>query len=165
MSPLDHSPLAALHGARIDHSSAIAHGLLNAAEHLAAGSLRLHSRVLERAAQRVRAPEVALPAVLAAEVAGDPELQRLGADLFQEQVHLAADLGARWIAYGEWHRQGIDALLGLWLTRAEAALTTLPMFAGAGLPPAPAAEAAPSGPPAAPDGDAAAAPRGRGRRQ
>lgn len=128
-------PLAALHSSRLDHASAVAYGLINAAEHFAAASLRLQNQVLDRVAERLRAPEPLPPAMLAIELGSDPEVQRMGAAVFQEQMHLAADVGTRWIAYGEWHRQGMNRLLGHWLARVEASLPPLPPFAGVEAPP------------------------------
>lgn len=122
--------LAALHTSRLDHASAVAHGLITAAEHLASSTLHLQNQVLGRVAERLRTHEPRPPVMLAIELGCDPEVQRMGAAVFQEQVHLAADVGTRWIAYGEWHQHGMNNLLCHWLARIDAALSSLPQLTG-----------------------------------
>lgn len=120
----DNPLLAAFHRSRLDHSSAVAHGLLDAAERLAASTLRLQNKILERVAERMHTHDQLPPAMLVAEAVTAPEVQRLGAAVFQEQAHLAAAVGTRWIAYGESHQHGMSQLLGHWL-----GLTVRPSFA------------------------------------
>ncbi len=123
-------PLAALHGARLDHSGAVARSLIDAAGHLVDSSLRMENRMLDGIARRVRAEPPLPTGMLAIEVAADPELLQLGAGVFQQQLHLAADLGTHWVALGEWHQHGFNALLSHWLARAEPALSAFPFGRG-----------------------------------
>ena len=123
-------PLAALHGARLDHTGAVAHGFINTAEHLVSASLRLHNYMLERLKQRTRSSDRVLPATLATDVATDPEVQQLGAGIFQEQLHLAADMSTRMVALGEWHQHSMNAVFSHWLARFESNFSALPLFAG-----------------------------------
>ncbi len=123
-------PLAALHGARLDHTGAVAHGFINSAEHLTAACLRLHNQVLDRLAHRVKSSGHALPPTLAMEVAADPELQQMGAGIFQEQLHLAADLNTRMVAWGEWHQHSFNAIFSAWLSRFQSSFSALPIAAG-----------------------------------
>ena len=123
-------PLAALHGARLDHSGAVAHGLINAAEHLVASTLRLNARVLDCLARRSREQNHVISPLLVVDVATDPSVDELSASLVQEQIHLGADLGTRWIALGEWHQHGINAVFSHWLTRCEQAFHGLPLSSG-----------------------------------
>jgi len=124
------SPLAALHGARLDQSGAVAHGLLNAAEHLSASALRLQSHMLARLIEHFRSDGKPLSPMLAFDVATDPSTTRLSASLVHEQIHLGADLGARWIALGEWHQHGFNAVLSNWLDHCEKMLGDLPAASG-----------------------------------
>lgn len=119
-------PLAALHGARLDHSGAVAHGLLSAAEHFSASALRLQSHMLDRLLERYRSQSQPLSPMLALDVATDPTTARLSASIVHEQIHLGADLGARWIALGEWHQHGFNAVLSNWLDHCEKMLGDLP---------------------------------------
>lgn len=123
-------PLAALHGARLDHSGAIAHGFINTAEHLASATLRLHNHILECISQRTRTQAHVPAAMLAIDVATDPSVQQMSAGIFQEQLHLAADMSTRWVALGEWHQHSINAVFSHWLSRLESQYSALPMFAG-----------------------------------
>lgn len=123
-------PLAALHGARLDHSGAVAHGFISSAEHLAAASLRLQNHVLERLAYRAGSSGNMLPTMLAMDVATDPSVQQMGAGIFQEQLHLAADLSTRMVALGEWHQHSLNAVISHWLSRFESNFSVFPAFAG-----------------------------------
>jgi hypothetical protein len=123
-------PLAALHGARLDHTGAVAHGFISSAEHLAAASLRLQNHILERLAQRARLSGHLLPAALAMDVVTDPSVQQMGAGVFQEQLHLAADLNTRMVALGEWHQHSLNAVFSHWLARFENNFSVFPVFAG-----------------------------------
>lgn len=123
-------PLAALHGARLDHTGAVAHGFINAAEHLVSASLQLHNQMLERLKQRARSADHVLPATLVMDVATDPAIQYLGAGIFQEQLHLAADMSTRMVALGEWHQRSANAVFSHWLARFESSISALPPFAG-----------------------------------
>lgn len=121
-------PLAALHGARLEHSGAVAHGLINAAEHLAASSLRLHAHVIDCFARRSR--EHVLSPLVVVDVATDPSVAELGAAIVQEQIHLTADLGTHWIALGEWHQHGFNAVFANWLSRCEQMFRGQPLASG-----------------------------------
>lgn len=123
-------PLAALHGARLDHSGAVAHGFINTAEHLTAASLRLHNYILDCVALRTRNQEQIISPMLAIDVATDPSVQQMSAGIFQEQIHLAADLSTRWIALGEWHQHSLNAVFSHWLSHIQSHFSALPMFAG-----------------------------------
>lgn len=129
MLPID-PPLAALHGARLDRSGAVAHGLINTAEHLVAAALRLQNLALDHVSRRVTSQGPALPAMLAIDVATDPAVHQMGARVFEEQLHLAADLGKRCVAWGEWHQHGFNALASQWLSHVESNLSAFPAFAG-----------------------------------
>ena len=121
-------PLAALHGARLEHSSAVAHGFINTAEHLTASTLRLHNRLLESLVRRSRAQ--AWSPLLVADAASDPAVVELGAAIVQEQIHLSADLGTRWIALGEWHQHGYNAVVDNWLSHWRKLFHSLPVGTG-----------------------------------
>jgi hypothetical protein len=125
-------PLAALHGARLDHTGAVAHGLINSMEHLVAATLRFNGYIIDRLAARTRTETraQALTPLLAIDVATDPAIQIMGAGIFQEQMHLAADLSTRWVALGEWHQHGFNALASSWLSHVEKNLPVPPAAAG-----------------------------------
>lgn len=123
-------PLAALHGARLDHSGAVAHGLINAAEHLSASALRLQSHMLDCMLQRFRTQEHVVSPMVAFDVATDPSVTRMSAGIVHEQITLGADLGARWIALGEWHQHGFNAVVSNWLDHCEKLLGDLPAASG-----------------------------------
>lgn len=126
MLPID-PPLAALHGQRLDHSGAVAHSLLNATEHLTARVLQMQGRLLESFIARSSDRQHAVPAMAAVVAANDPVLHDMGVQLVKEQIHLAADVGAQWVAFGEWHQHGINALWSHWLAHVSAK-TPLPPF-------------------------------------
>lgn len=130
MLPID-PPLAALHGQRLDHSGALAHGMLNAAEHLTTAVLRLQAHTLERFMEASSQRQHALPAMAALAAITDDNLQAMGVDLVKEQIHIASDVGTRWIALGEWHQHGLNALWSHWLERVGERHKAIPMFAGA----------------------------------
>ncbi len=123
-------PLAALHGARLDHTGAVAHGFINSAEHLTAACLRLHNQTLDHLVRRVKSSGNVLPPALAMDVATDPDLQQAGAGIFQEQLHLAADLSRRMVAWGEWHQHSLNAIFSAWLSRFQNSFPALPVVAG-----------------------------------
>lgn len=123
-------PLAAPHGAHFDPAGAVAHGFIGSAQHLAAASLRLQNHVLERLAYRAGSSGNVLPTMLAMDVATDPSVQRMGAGIFQEQLHLAADLSTRMVVLGEWHQHGMNAVFSHWLSRFESNFSVFPAFAG-----------------------------------
>ena len=126
-------PLGALHGARLDHSSAVALGIIDAVEHLYAASLRLHSKLLERVAEHSRADRLQAPPLLAVDVATDPEIARLGTDLIKEHIQLQANVGTRLIALGEWHQHGFNAVFENWLAHCRDQVRSLPAAAGVSL--------------------------------
>lgn len=123
-------PLAALHGARLDHTGAVAHGFINSVEHLVAATLRFNNYIIDRLTAHTRTQANAVPPLLAIDVATDPAIQIMGAGIFQEQMHLAADLSTRWVALGEWHQHGFNALASDWLAHVEKNLSVLPAAAG-----------------------------------
>ena len=123
-------PLGALHGARLDHSSAVALGIIDAVEHLYAASLRLHSRLLERVAEHTRADRLHATPMIAVDVATDPEISRMGTDLFKEHLQLQVNLGSRLIALGEWHQHSFNAIVENWLAHCKDQFRGMPAVAG-----------------------------------
>ncbi len=129
MLPID-PPLAALHGQRLDHSGAIAREALNAAEHLTSGMIELHSTIFDRFARNSEEREHAAPMMAVLDVATDPYVQGLGADLVKAQFRFAAELGTRMIALNEWHQHGMNALWSQWVSQLERHNAGLPFSSG-----------------------------------
>ncbi|MFA7291955.1 MAG: hypothetical protein WC023_06865 [Rhodocyclaceae bacterium] len=123
-------PLAALHGARLDHTGAVAHGFINSVEHLVAATLRFNNYIIDRLTVHARTQARTVPPLVAIDVATDPAIQIMGAGIFQEQMHLAADLSTRWVALGEWHQHGFNALVSGWLAHVEKSFPVPPAAAG-----------------------------------
>lgn len=129
MLPLD-PPLAALHGARLDRTGDVAHGLLNATEHFLASTLRIQNTVVSQLADRAREHGRVLSPMVVLDAATDPSVGQLGADFVQEQILLTANLGERLIALGEWHQHGINAVFSHWLERFGDSVRGAPFASG-----------------------------------
>lgn len=123
-------PLAALHGARLDHSSAFSHGVLSTLEHLTASLLRLNNEMLGQLAQRVRERDHQLSPLSIVAAASDPAIARLGTDIVREQIHLSADVGIRLIALGEWHQHSANAVAANWIAHCREQWRGLPASSG-----------------------------------
>jgi len=130
MLPLD-PPLAALHGARLDQTGKVAHGVIDATEHLTVSMLQLSSVVLDRLCEKAAEGDEHLSPLVAFDLATDPELMQMHADIFEAQIQMAAELATRSIALGEWHQHGINRLFGNWFSHVEQSYTGLPVAAGA----------------------------------
>lgn len=129
MLPLD-PPLAALHGARLDRTGDVAHGLLNATEHFLASTLRIQNTVVNQLSDLTREHGRALSPMLVLDAATDPSVRQLGADFVQEQILLTANLSERLIALGEWHQHGINAVFSHWLARFGDSVRGFPFASG-----------------------------------
>lgn len=123
-------PLGALHGDRLDLSKALAHTLIDTVAHVSASTLRLHAQLLDRLTARLQAGDRRPPAFVVLDLATDPSLTRLGVDAVKERIHLTADLGAQWIAIGEWHQHGLNAVFANWLAHCREQLRGLPAASG-----------------------------------
>lgn len=130
MLPLD-PPLAALHGARLDRAGEFARGLIDAAEHLTVSMLQLNSVVLDRLCEKTSRNDEHLSPLLAFDLATDPELMQMHADIYEAQIQMAAELATRSVALGEWHQHGLNHLVGNWFARVERSYSGLPLAAGA----------------------------------
>lgn len=126
-------PLAALHGQRLDHHRAIARDALDAAEHLTAGMIQWHASIIDRLARTSDERTHVVPSLAALDLATDPQVQRLGTDLLKTHARLMADMGTRWIAMGEWHQHGINALWSQWLDQFERHSAGMPFASGVGV--------------------------------
>jgi hypothetical protein len=86
--------------------------------------------VLARFSARAREHALPLTPMMLMDIATDPTVTRLGGDFVHEQIRLAADLGERWVAFGEWHQHGMNALLNHWLQRFGQTVHGLPLANG-----------------------------------
>jgi hypothetical protein len=123
-------PLGALHGARLDHGSAVALGIIDAIEHLSASALRIQSKYLERITAHMRADRLHSTPLALVDAVTDPELARLGTDLCKEHIQLHVQVGTHLIALGEWHQHGFNAVFENWLAHCREQLRGLPAAAG-----------------------------------